>query len=89
MTDQPNATPGNGVKKKFWKGKKLLFFFLAMHLVFTVVDSCVLHGPCADRFMSRIGPGRLEIGGLGYRIEPEQNEIVLNWGSRCRRSGPG
>ena len=48
MTDQPNATPGNGIKKKFWKGKKLLFFFLAMHLVFTLLDACVLHGPCAD-----------------------------------------
>lgn len=85
MTDQSNTTPGNGVKKQFWKGKKLLFFFLAMHLAFTVVDSCVLHGPCADWFMSRIGPGRLVIGGLGYRIEPEQNEIVLNWGEQVRQ----
>jgi len=85
MTDQPNATTGNGAKKQFWKGKKLLFFFLAVHLVFTVVDSCFLHGPCADWFMSRIGPGRLEIGGLGYRIEPEQNELVLNWGEQVRQ----
>ena len=80
MIVKQNEAPGNGTKKQFWQGKKLLFFFLAMHLAFTVLDACVLHGPCADWFMSRIGPGRLEIGGLGYRIEPEENEIVLNWG---------
>ena len=85
MTDQSNTTPGNGVKKKMPRRKKIIITILAMHLVFTVVDSCVLHGPCADWFMSRIGPGRLVIGGLGYRIEPEQNEIVLNWGEQVRQ----
>ncbi len=85
MIDKPNATPGNGIKTKMPRWKKILLIVLAMHLAFTVVDSCVLHGPCADWFMSRIGPGRLVIGGLGYRIEPEQNEIVLNWGEQVRQ----
>ena len=85
MIDKPNATPGNGIKTKMPRRKKIIITLLAMHLAFTVVDSCVLHGPCADWFMSRIGPGRLVIGGLGYRIEPEQNEIVLNWGEQVRQ----
>ena len=85
MTDQSNVTPGNGIKTKMPRWKKIIITLLAMHLAFTVVDSCVLHGPCADWFMSRIGPGRLVIGGLGYRIEPEQNELVLNWGEQVRQ----
>ena len=89
MIVNPNERPATGNlkdasgKKPRWK--KILLIVLAVHLVFTVVDSCVLHGPCADWFMSRIGPGRLVIGGLGYRIEPEQNEIVLNWGEQVRQ----
>ncbi|MDD6338086.1 MAG: hypothetical protein PUC15_06865 [Lentisphaeria bacterium] len=85
MTDQSNTTPGNGIKTKMPRRKKIIITLLAVHLAFAVVDSCVLHGPCADWFMSRIGPGRLVIGGLGYRIEPEQNEIVLNWGEQVRQ----
>ena len=89
MIVNPNERPGTGIvsnsTRKMPRRKKIIITLLAVHLAFTVFDACVLHGPCADWFMSRIGPGRLVIGGLGYRIEPEQNEIVLNWGEQVRQ----
>jgi len=59
--------------------KKILLVVLAVHLVFTVLDACVFHGPFAGQLIDATGPGKLFVGNTEYRIRPRQNEIVMTW----------
>jgi len=59
--------------------KIILLIVLAVHLVFTVLDACVFHGPFAGWLIEATGPGKLFVGNTEYRIRPRQNEIVMTW----------
>lgn len=59
--------------------KMILLIILAVHLVFTVLDACVFHGPFAEWLINATGPGYLTINHLEYRIRPRQNDIVMSW----------
>ena len=69
--------------------KKILLIVLVVHLVFTVLDACVFHGPFAGWLISETGPGRLMINNLEYRIKPRQNEIVMSWTESVMHDAPG
>jgi len=83
MTSQPDKRPALGIlsdpdgKKARWKN--ILLIVLAVHLVFTVLDSCAFHGPCASRLIEATGPGKVVIDRIEYRVRPRQNEIVMTW----------
>lgn len=83
MIVNPNERPGTGIvsnsTRKMPRWKKILLIILAVHLVFTVLDACVFHGPCAMKLISATGPGRLVIDRLEYRVRHRQNEIEMTW----------
>ena len=83
ITDHPNERSATGIvsnptkKKPRWK--KVLLIVLAVHLIFTLLDACSFHGPCACWLIEATGPGQLVIDHLEYRVRPRQNEIVMTW----------
>ena len=83
MIVDPNERPRTNIvsnpAKKISRWKKVLLIILAVHLVFTVFDACVFHGPCASWLMRATGPGRLAVENTEYRVRPRQNEIVVTW----------
>ena len=81
-TDIP-STPTPDRKKSRWK--KFLLIILAIHLVFTVFDACVFHGPGASWLIRATGPGRLAVENTEYRVRPRQNEIVVTWTESVKR----
>ena len=83
MIVDPNKLPETGIvsnpAKKMSRWKKVLLIVLAVHLVFTVFDACVFHGPCASSLIRATGPGRLAVENTEYRVRFRQNEIVVTW----------
>ena len=83
MIVDPNERPETNIvsnpAKKMSRWKKVLLIILAIHLVFTVFDACVFHGPGASWLMRATGPGRLAVENTEYRVRPRQNEIVVTW----------
>ena len=89
MIVNPNESPSIGIVSdttgKMPRWKKILFILLAVHLVFTLFDACVFHGPCASWLIGATEPGYLVIEHIEYRCRPRQNEIVMTWKESVRR----
>ena len=83
MIVDPNERPETNIvsnpAKKMSRWKKVLLIILAVHLVFTVFDACVFHGPGASWLIRTTGPGRLAVENTEYRVRPRQNELVMTW----------
>ena len=83
MIVDPNERPRTNIvsnpAKKMSRWKKILLIVLAVHLVFTVFDACVFHGPGASWLIRATGPGRLAVENIEYRVRPRQNELVMTW----------
>ena len=83
MILDPNDSPGPSFLRnsdgKISRRKIILLIVLAVHLVFTVLDACVFHGPIAAWLINATGPGRLIVENTEYRFRPRQNEIVMTW----------
>ena len=83
MIVNPNESPSISIVSdttgKMPPWKKILFILLAVHLVFTLFDACIFHGPCASWLIGATGPAHLAIENIEYSFRPRQNEIVMTW----------
>ena len=83
MIVDPNESRWTGFLRnsdgKISRRKMILLIVLAVHLVFTVLDACVLHCMYASWLINVTGPGHLIVSNPEYRIKPRQNEIVMSW----------
>ena len=83
MIVDPNESRWTGFLRnsdgKISRRKMILLIVLAVHLVFTVLDACVLHCMYASWLINITGPGHLIVSNPEYRIKPRQNEIVMSW----------
>ena len=83
MIVDPNESRWTGFLRnsdgKISRRKMILLIVLAVHLVFTVLDACVLHCMYASWLINITGPGHLIVSNLEYQIEPRQNEILMSW----------
>ena len=79
---EQQETPRGPRRRVSCTGRLMIGLVIALvlgHLLITLLDAKVFHGPCVDAVMTGCGPGQLEIDSLEYRIVPESNEIVMTW----------